>query len=371
MTHQPVAWKMVTAPDLKSVDLMIKGAYSVAVVCMINPTTVLVWQAFHTVDDDTSSTVKEPTLQTPCNAAPTQRTVHGTTVQDASVHLGNADASATGGTPFTVQVADGTYDLVATTKETDPATHKTLIQRNVMVSGDTTLPGTIDVSTGVAQVALGVVLSSPPNPAKSTETVAATVDVTTKNNKGSATVSSADYNLTNKTIKIFALPNSALMSGDTQTATFTGTNNIKDTSITTSRSITRPFSIGDAVATGMTSFALPAAIANPDWGMDKSRLSVALPTLPALDDLTVKTSGKTADGQTTVQYEIDITASYFQRTALARPVFDTDIPGFQPSWKIDFVHQAYSRQITSERDVFSKGAFVDHEESSFFEDVTP
>src|SRR5436190_426187 len=56
---QPVAWKMATPST--SVDFMISGAYSVAVVCMVNGAP-LTWEAFHTVDDDTSDTVKEPTL---------------------------------------------------------------------------------------------------------------------------------------------------------------------------------------------------------------------------------------------------------------------------------------------------------------------
>ncbi len=370
--NQPVPWKMVTAST--SVDFTVGDAYSVAVVCMVKGR-ILTWQASRTVEDDTSDTVKEVTLNTPCNAAPTLRTVTGKTVQDANVHLGDADAGATHDATFTLQVVDGTYDLIATTKNADPSTNTTLIQRNVMISGDTTLNGGngIDVSTGMTQVPLGIALSSPPDPTKSTETVSATVDVTTKNNSGSATVSAADYDLKNKTIKIFALPNAALNSGDTQTATFTGTDNPLDANkkpiktITFSRAITMPFSIGDMTATGMNAFSLPAAIKIPDWGFDKNRLSVALPALPALDDITITTSGKTTDG-TGADYEIDITEGYFNTTALARPVFDTDLPGFQATWKIDFTQQ-YQRQITSERDVFNKGVFVDHETSTFSETV--
>ena len=71
-----------------------------------------------------------------------------------------------------------------------------------------------------------------------------------------------------------------------------------------------------------------------------------------------------------MKYQINITAGYFQATALARPVFDTDIPTFQTGWKIDF-QQPYSRQISTEHDVFNKGAFVDHEESVSLETIDP
>src|SRR4051812_12260864 len=44
---QPVAWKIAT-PAL-STDIMVRGSYSVAVVCQLDANTVLTWQGFHTL----------------------------------------------------------------------------------------------------------------------------------------------------------------------------------------------------------------------------------------------------------------------------------------------------------------------------------
>src|SRR5262249_30095279 len=94
-----------------------------------------------------------------------------------------------------------------------------------------------------------------------------------------------------------------------------------------------------------------------------------LPALPALDDMTIQTSGTSTDGVKTAMYEMHITQRYFSKTSLARPLFDTDIPGFMPAWKIDFT-KAYSRDIDTEHDTFDDDDnFVDHESSSFHEDV--
>lgn len=368
-TGKPVPWMMATPSTM--VTFMAHSAYSVAVVCAINANTVLTWESLRVVADDVTDTVKEPTIQTPCNGAgAARRTVTGKMVQQGFAHLDDADAqSSSANWDVTLLVPDGTWDLVATSNLADPSTNKTLIRRNVAITGNQDL-GTIDASTGSAQTALALALDNPPNPAKSSETVSATVDVTTKNNAGPALVSQATYDLKNKTIKLFGLPSAALISGDTQSVTFTGMDHPADTDITTKRSIMKPFKPGDDIATGKAGSALPSKIAVPGWGFDKNRLSVALPALPANDQVTIETSGvSSTDAAKTAEYQIDITSTYFQTTALARPVFDTDLPGFQAAWKIDFTKH-YSRQITTQRDAFDDdGNLVDHETSQFSQDV--
>lgn len=388
-TLQPIAWKMVQTPST-SVDIMVRGAYSVAVVCMVNSNTVLTWQAFHTLDDDTTKAMPEPTLQTPCNAAaPATNAVTGKLVHAGFAHLGAAGtAQVAANGDFTLLVPNGTYDLVAAqTDATDPAMNKVLITRDIMVTGAMDR-GNVDASTGAALAPITPGLDNPPpapdpDDAKAnTEIVTAEVDIQTKNNATPAFVSKATFNLdktVNKTkqVTVFAVGDAGLAAGDAQFITFTGTNTLADTSIMTTRSITKPFKLGDDTAMGKpgAGSSLPSLLAtasvSPGWDFDKNRLGVALPALPALDDLTVETVGQAMGAPaTTVKYQINITASYFQTTALARPVFDTDIPNFQPSWKIDF-KQPYSRQISTEHDVFNKGVFVDHEESVFFESVDP
>jgi len=209
--------------------------------------------------------------------------------------------------------------------------------------------------------------------------VLAQIEVLTKNNSAPATVFTADFNLDLKVNKdqvvtVFGIPDSALTKDDTQNIKFIGTNPLADTKITTTRSVTMPFTMGDDVTKGATALAFPSRLAtasvSPGWGLDTTnRLSVALPSLPALDDLTIETSGTSTDGTKTALYELHITAGYLNDTTLARPLLDTDITGFLPAWKINF-KKAYSRQITTQHDTFDDdGNFVDHETSVFQEDV--
>lgn len=383
MTLQPIPWK--TAPNSMSVDLKIQGAYSVAVVCTLDNGTILTWQAFHTVGDDTTMTVKEPTLQTGCQHDPVRHAVTGTLTHAGFAHLGDADTpklDANGA--INLPVPDGTYDLIATqTDAASPAMNKTLITRNVAATGQNL--GNIDATTGTALLAITPELDNgppppdPDDPTANTETVTATVSVQTKNNTTPAVVSTGDFDLDrkvnkNKTVTVYALPDAALAAGDSQTVTYTGSNDIDKTKIHTTRLMTKPIKMGDDNSAGKSGFALPALLAtadvSPGWDFDKNRLGVALPALPALDVLTITTSGQAMGGAANVRYEINITQKYFGATALARPVFDTDIPNFMTGWMIDF-KKPYTRQIKSQRDVFNKGVFVDHEESVFFETVAP
>jgi hypothetical protein len=370
-TGKPVPWTMATG-DLKMVTFMAHDAYSITVVCE-DDKTVLTWQSLRTVADDKSDTVKEPVIDTPCtNPPPTPSQIKVKMVQPGFVHLGDADDQTTNaGDVATLSVLDGTFDLVATTNLADASMNTTAIRRDVTITnGQPQTLTDIDASMGLAQVPLMLSLDNAPDPMKSTETVEATVNVTTKNNTGSALVSHAKYDLDKQDIKLYGLPSDMLTPDDSQSATFTGTNHVDATHITTTRTITKPFATGDDTATGMAGFTLPPRISVATWGMDADRLSVALPTLPSLDSLTIKTSGTSMDGAKTAKYEIDITSGYFDDTSLARPVFDTTIPGFQDAWKINFKLD-YSRQITSEHDVFDDGVFVQHETSQFLQDVPP
>src|SRR5690349_20924043 len=74
---KPVPWTVVTPPS-KMVDIMVLGAYSVAVVCNIGTDTVLTWQTLRAVEDDKTKTVPDPTLETPCHDGPTLSTITGT-----------------------------------------------------------------------------------------------------------------------------------------------------------------------------------------------------------------------------------------------------------------------------------------------------
>jgi hypothetical protein len=378
---KPIAWKMVT-PAMDAMFTVL-GSYSVAVVCNLDANTVLTWQTLRTVDDDLTDTVTEPTLNTPCQPPPALSAITGTASGPGFVHVDADEKATTASTAFTLHALDGTYDFVAS----DTTAKKALITRGFKVMGATDAGAAANASTGASLVQITPSLSNPPpipdpkDAKKNTEIVTGQVDVLTKNNSTTATLFISDFNLDPKAnkdqlITLFALPDSALTKDDTQNVTFIGTNpQIEGTSISTTRTVSMPFKMGDDVTKGLTQLTMPGRLATltvvPGWGFDANRLSVALPSLPALDDMTIETSGTSTDGAKTAIYEMHISASYFSDTSLARPLFDTDIPGFMAAWKIDFT-KAYSRDISTENDALDDdGNFVDHETSSFHEDVTP
>lgn len=376
---KPVAWKTVTPSTMATFTVL--GAYSVAVVCNPDASTVLTWQTLRTVGDDKTDKMPEITLDTPCQPPPTPSAITGTASGPGFVHVDADEKATTANAAFTLNALDGTYDFVAS----DTTAKKALITRDFVVNGPTDAGAAANASTGAALVQITPSLSNPPPPPdakdakKNTETVTGQVEVLTKNNSTAAKLFIADFNLDPKAnkdqlITLFALPDSALTKDDTQNVRFIGTNpQIEDTNIKTTRTVTMPFKMGDDVTKGATQLTLPGRLATlavvPGWGFDGNRLSVALPSLPALDDMTVATSGTSTDGAKTAVYEMHISASYFSATSLARPLLDTDITGFMPAWKIDFT-KVYSREITTEHDAFDDDDnFVDHETSSFHEDV--
>lgn len=392
MTLQPVAWKMATPSPTGTTDIMVTGAYSVAVVCDLDANTTLTWQGFHDVDDDIPAKGQPPTVITGCQPKPVLHTVSGKMVHGGVAQLGDAVTSTlNAGDTASFSVPDGTYDLVAAqTDASTPAMNKVLIRRDIVVAGaDVTLPD-IDTATGFALVAITPELDNPPpppdpdDPDANTEVVTAQVAIQTKNNASSSFVSSAVFNLdtrdtanhtaTNKDKKVtlYAIPDDMLAADDVQNVIFAGHNNVPKTNKATDRSILKPLgkvTSDTAIGKATAGFSLPAGITIPGWGMDKSRLSVALPALPALDDLTLEAQQQ-GTATKKPRYVINITASYFAKTTLARPVFDTDIPNFPADGKIDFT-QPYERTIRSQRDAFTKGVFVDHEESQFAEQQPP
>jgi hypothetical protein len=390
---QPVAWKTATPSTTGTTDIMVKGAYTVAVVCDLDATTVLTWQGFHNIDDDIPAKGQPPTLETGCQPRPALHTVSGKMIHAGQAQLGPNGISGpvAAGDTASFAVPDGKYDLVAAqTDAATPAMNKVLIVRNIVVAGaDVTLPD-IDTATGFALVAITPELDNPPpdvdpdDPTANTETATAEVAIQTKNNGTSAFVSAAEFNRDTKTankdkkVTVYAIPDANLAADDIQNVIFIGANHVlpdDKININTTRSILKPLGkvTGDAaIGKAGSGFALPTGITIPAWGMDNKRLSVALPALPALDDLTVEAIGTVpnASGRKPV-YVIDITASYFGDTTIARPIFDTDIPNFPADAKIDF-SKAYERMIRSQRDVLNMSkVLVAHEESEFDELVDP
>jgi hypothetical protein len=374
-------WKPVTPST--AMTFMVHGPYSVTVVCSRTGGGFLMWQASHTTDDDTTKAMPEPTLSTPCAADPVTHTVSGMAQSDTTLHLGDQTKTTTNADKvFSFSVPDGTYFLTATAV----GTTKVAVQRVVVNGSNVALPTQVDVlATGATPNPIMLEVDNPPNPDKSTEKVSATVEVTPKDGAASSQISQANLDTstdkTNQVMSALSLPDANLMDGDTQTATMIGKNSrtskttdmpVRNLTITTKRLRSHPFQMGDEITQGMigNGISLPTSISNPATPNfdNKNRLSVSLPALPALDDMTLAATGTSTSGAT-ITYSLHITASYFSSTLLARPVFDTDIMGFMAAWTLDF-SKPYTIDIASQRDVFDDDDnFVGHEMSAFHEDV--
>lgn len=379
------AWKSVTPGT--AVTFSVTGAYSVTVVCSQPGGGFLMWQASHNTDDDTSKAMPEPTLSTPCGPPADLHTVSGHAAQAGFVSLaGVTKTIAAAGDQFLFSVPDGTYYLTAN----DTAQTKIAFQAVTVDGADVTLATAVDVNaTAATSAAIKLEVDNPPNPfppVSSKETVSATVEVTPSDGSASSQVFmgnldfGTDPKKINKVMNALAVADAALAKGDTQTATMIGTATRagattdpmpRVTAIKTVRSLSRLFAMKDVIVMGLDGqgFSLPTRISAPAPAFDKSRLSVALPTLPALDTLSMSATGLSSTGAT-IEYDLDITASYFSSTLLARPVFDTDIPSFSATWKLDFSKE-YNINITSNHDVFNNdGDFIGHDASHFDEKVT-
>lgn len=392
------AWQVVPQPGT-AVSFTVHGAYSVTVVCGQGSGPFLVWQTSRTTDDNVTKTQKEPMVSTPCGAAPTTHTVSGTLVKAGVVHLGGQDQTvATDGGSFSFSVPDGTYYLTATTGQaTDTTPPAKIALQHVVVNGaNMALSAPVDVAAGLTTNPIKLEVDNPPNPDTSKEKVTARVEVMPKD----GAVSSLVY-LTpaldpgaDKMNQVFpdvvSVKDADLMDGDTQSATMIGRNSKtgkiqltgdvneipRATDITTMRSFNQAFTMDSDLAKGLVGqgISLPSNMATPAPKFDKStvngenQLSVALPSLPSLDELTVTVTGKSA-ANADITYMADITDNYFTATLLARPVFETDLTGFQSIWKIDFSQQ-FQIDLTSQADVFDDDDnFVGHAMSEFTEVV--
>lgn len=324
-------WQLPSPPVATSVDFDVHGPFMVAVVCE-QPDSWFTWQVARTPKDSPTNDGNFA-LTAPCGApaqAPVLHVVAGHVVHAGAVHIAGASAqSATDDWDFQVSVPNGTYDLIATTDSQDPEVEdRIVVQRDVVVNGDTTLTDAIDVTKGTALTAVKLPVDNPPA-ADSGEALVAAVDLMT-----ATTPASRIYLGPVQTAKI--APGAALASTDVQRVALTATKG------TAARSVRHPLPLaGDETLT------LPAPFGDPTWSFDHDRLSVITGSLPELDFFLVTVTGASGDGIKTARYGLDISQSYLEATSLARPILDTDLPGYHPQWKLDF-NKPYSRHLEAQ-----------------------
>ena len=320
------SWTPVTAAT--STDLTVTGPYTVTVVCQ-EVDAWRTWQFARTPDDD-------KTLTAPCGGPPPARhTITGRDVRAGSVYLGDSSAqSTTDDWNFSLTAPNGTFDLVATTENDPlPADPRLAIRRGIVVNGNVALSSPIDLGTEGTPYAKVAFLADAPLPKDSGETLDTVVELQTKASLAPARL----YDGPAATALV--APQAVLVADDVQTVT------VQAVVGTAARGLRMAYRFGDA-----TEVTLPSGVDGGVWAVSNGELSVALPGLPDLDVLQLRTIGTSGDAGKAASYELDISSNYFDATGLAHPTLETSVPGFKPEWAVD-LDKAYTRSVESQHKV--------------------
>ncbi|HEY6179751.1 MAG TPA: hypothetical protein VIX73_35090 [Kofleriaceae bacterium] len=315
-------WQMVTPGT--SVDVTVRQAYTVAVVCQ-EPDAWRTWQFA-----GYASMVSDTKVTTPCAAAPARHKVTGRAARAGAVTFADASAQSTvDDWSFELAVPAGTYDLIATgSGATD---QRIAVRRGIAVTGDLALASPIDVdSEGVALAPVALVADAP-LPAPGDESLRAVVALRTP---GSPVPAQIYDGLAASAV---VAPQAVLIADDVQTATLEAVK-VDATGNVAVRGLRRSFRFGDA-----GTFTLPSGITDPVWRVDASQPSVALPQflIDSIDLLQVVATGASSDGKSAT-YELDMSQTFLAATGgVAHATLDTMLPGYQATWRIDFT-KAYS-----------------------------
>ena len=300
-------WQPATMVSAMKYQVVVHGPYIVAVACEqpgFNENATML-QARVPADANELMFYCDDTAPVDSN------TLTGHMVQAGQVYVGDVNTSSmTPNWTVTGMIANGTFDLFAVS-----ADHAE-IRRNVTITGDTTLTPQIDV------VQQGTALSS--------------VALTATNGTAQETVS-AMTNLQSSSI-FFAtvyrgplaaakvMPESMLVASDKQSVSVRGLDPNGGF-----RADRRKFSVGDS-----TSFALPPAV-TAQFAMTSAGAQITFGSLPFTADYVdfyIFETPSTNSG-TTIYHDLDFSSAFVTATGATQLTISTDIPGYQPNWKID------------------------------------
>ena len=319
------AWKPAAMTTPTIFEAQVHGPYLVTVVC--DDTFTTPGGTFHSWDTwQTGRTLDDPHAYATCRAPAERHAITGHMTQAGAVVMGDSLASSAAvGWDFRLSVANGIYDLIATTSD------GLLVQRGIDVGGDLAL-ATIDVATQGTAYATGAFTATN---VVASETLKTTVFLETGTNSQPAIL----YNGAAGTAKI--APTAALRDSDLQTVSVRAFSTTAHG--TALRALRRPFRAG-----GDTSYTLPAALGNPQWTVTGTQAAVSWTQLSVIGNLDEVISGSVAGGAVSASTELDLTTSFVALTAPTKAILDTDIPGFKPEWRVDTA-AAYTRQLTIQR----------------------
>jgi hypothetical protein len=314
-------WQPATMKSPTFYELDVSGPYVVTAVCE-DPTTgrARTQQVARSLDDTTTLTLS---CAMASSEPPIEHVITGHMVQAGLVQLGSSsDASEVADWDFQLSAPSGSYDLIAASAE------RLVVRRKIVVDDDLVVASPIDIAaegTALVDVAFTV-----PN-ATADETVAVSVDLATPTTPLPARL----YLGPAATAK--AARTRELQPEDTQRVA------VRATHGGALRELRRPFRVDDA-----TEYALPEPLGGVQWAIEHGQLSTTWTTLPALDRLVL--SARSSDSAVIATHDLDMSPRFLAETGITHMTIDTDIPGYQPAWRID-VTRPYTRDLTATHEV--------------------
>jgi hypothetical protein len=310
-------WRAARQITATTFEAKVHGPYVVTVVCAEQPIFVdfnetLTWQVARTLDDSHELSF--------CDLLPTQHTVTGHMVQPGFVTMGdNNDRSTVPDWDFSIPVPTGSFDLIATSADAIS------VRRSVPVVGDATVTPAVDLSqegTALVDVAFSATNATPD------ETTQVSVGLFTPTTRFPARVFLGPLDAAR------AAPDAALIATDSQSAS------VRAFTDTAFRALRRPFRVGDN-----TVYTLPPPLGPVTWNVVNGEISLHWTTLPPFTLFTAFIGGSALFPLTPPTYLLDLSPRFIAATRIRDFHIDTDIPGFQPQWRVDFA-DFYSRGLT-------------------------
>lgn len=323
-------WQTAEPRAAGSYAFDVHGPYEVAVVCDNGVGGVTVHQIARTPDDPRA-------LELPCEPAFTNdKLLSGVVHQPGLVMVGPmVSFGFEAPWEFSVPLPDGSYDLGAVTEGA------LALRRGVVVSGDTWLTPDIDVD------AEGIALAPSPLTATNLEPDEGASAMIVLSTPSTPLIVVSNNELASAT----KLPDSALLATDRQDAIVSTENGPYR------RALRRALDAGSA-------FTLPDGLRDVRFTVEGGELVASWGTLPTHDTVEIVAQGYAYDFSRDWRHTKQISARFLAETGIARATLDTQIPGFQPPWRLDLTGW-YDRALT----VASLGD--EQAVSQFFESVAP
>ena len=329
------AWQPATMLTANQFTADVHGPYMVGVVCQTltevgegAPFTTVTWEVARTLDDSTD-------LVPPCVDQPDSQGLFGNATPGATVQSGLFTTTVPSSGVWTSFAQFGSRDVIAATSD------KIAIQRDFQVDFNFLPVPTIDVeATGTPLVPM---LFDLPN-REQNEVVRTDVRVQTATTVPAdplfSTVETDPEDQLLPFSQANVVPSSVLTGpGDRQIVTVTAT---KGASV---RSLSRAFQVD-----GNSDFTLPDRLSGGQFAFDNTTREVTASwiALPVLDSLDLVVAGGGADPAHASQLELHLSAAFVTATQPTSAFVDTQLPGFQAAWQVDF-SQPYTRTLTAQK----------------------